>query len=1323
MIRLLQCLFFLFVSTSKLFGQPACVPTNCCCGGVQEIGVPNGDFEGPPFPPPNNFITYFAGQTFGAWTVEFGSIDHMGINNPGFNDGNPNGPTQHIDLNGNTNAAITNTLTGLTAGYTYTIVLWYAKNPGTPIANCNILVAGGAWLNDTWSATNNGGDMWLEKCFTFIAQGPTAELRFSGTSNIAACGVLLDDITMWECPGDFQAPVVSNPPAPILNFSCPTQVPPPATLNVSDNCSNNPVVTFTENIIPKDCYFTVQRIWEIADECENTTTFTQNIDVQDNQAPVFSTFPSNITVNCSSAAQATYDTWLENYGGAAASDNCDQDLEWIAVPLSPFSQACGVYPVLFRVKDDCFNLSSRTSQFVIVDNLPPTLVQPAMNDTVVCPVSASDSLAQWLASIGGAIAFDSCGTVGWTNNFSGNAGDSVTVVTFTATDNCGNSVSTTASFVQFAANDTITVNNTTCDPQQVGQSVTMVTQGTCTNILITTTSLAPSDSIIISSITCDPAQAGMFIQNLTNQYGCDSVVVTTVALSPTDTSLISLLSCNPNNAGVFTQNLINQFGCDSTVTTTVTFDPSVVDTTILNTITCDLDLTGIFETLYTGTNGCDSLVITFVLPAPSDEVMINATTCNPSQTGSFTQNLTNQFGCDSTVITTITFDPTNIDSTILNGTTCVPAQAGTSQTLLTNSDGCDSLVISIVSLLPSNLPDLSATTCDPAQAGIFTQNLTNQFGCDSTVTTTVTLLPFDVVAISATACDPTQTGIFTQNLTNQFGCDSTVTTTVTLLPSDVVAISATTCDPLQTGIFTQILTNQFGCDSTVTTTVTLLPSDTVALSATTCDPLQTGTFTQNLTNQFGCDSTVTTTITLLPSDAINFSQSTCDPTQAGTLVQNFTNQFGCDSVIITTVTYDPVACAPVGQVTGAPPSCGGATNGSFTITATSGQIPLQFAWSGGNGSIPALNTPVTETGLASGAYLITLTDAFGLSSTLSVTLASLPGLNVTVNAVNIHNGFTIACAGDTDGTVGSFVSGGTAPLSYLWNTGATTATLMDIGPGMYSLTATDINGCTGIGSVEATSPPALSLEVVTDVAMCGDVTLDGQATYSGGVPPLDVFLNNQPQSGGNLALGNGLNTVSVKDVNGCVYDTVLTINLPPVPQVVLPADAVVVLGESINLEALINVAVYDTLIWTPLPDPACAGCPEQVFQPTKSLILEVTLIDTLGCTDTDEMRITVEQRADIFVPNVFSPNDDGREDIFQVNAGSSVVELQEVAIFDRWGDKMYEWKNPLPPNEWPGWDGRTADKDVNPGVLVYYMKVKLADGSIKVIDGDVTLVR
>jgi hypothetical protein len=84
---------------TTVFAQPACVVNACCCGNLEEVGIPNGNFEDPPNPPTGSFDTYFGGQSYSTWSVLSGSIDVIGPNTPPYNTGSPSG-SQSIDLNG-----------------------------------------------------------------------------------------------------------------------------------------------------------------------------------------------------------------------------------------------------------------------------------------------------------------------------------------------------------------------------------------------------------------------------------------------------------------------------------------------------------------------------------------------------------------------------------------------------------------------------------------------------------------------------------------------------------------------------------------------------------------------------------------------------------------------------------------------------------------------------------------------------------------------------------------------------------------------------------------------------------------------------------------------------------------------------------------------------------------------------------------------------------------------------------------------------------------------------------------------------------------------
>lgn len=835
--------------------------------------------------------------------------------------------------------------------------------------------------------------------------------------------------------------------------------------------------------------------------------------------------------------------------------------------------------------------------------------------------------------------------------------------------------------------DRQTVFQTSCSPADTGLVITIWSnQLGCDSIITTVTTLLPTDTTLLSGFTCDPAQAGVFTQTLTNQFGCDSVLITTRAQAPRDTTSLTLLTCDPGAAGVFTQTLANQFGCDSLIITTINFDPLAIDTTFLSATTCDPSQAGVSALLLTGVDNCDSVVITTTTLLPPDTTFLSATTCNPASTGIFTTVLTNTLGCDSVLITTVV-------------------------------------------LLPSDTTQISAATCNPAQAGVFTNVLTNQFGCDSVIIRTVALLPGDTTQISATTCNPAQAGVFTNVLTNQFGCDSVVIRSVSLLPSDTVLINGVTCDPGSVGTFVKLLTNQAGCDSVVITNVLLFPSDTTLLSGATCNPAQAGVFTQKFFNAFGCDSVVITTVALLPSDTISLSSTTCDLTQAGVFIQSFTNVFGCDSLIITTVTLDPALCVLNVAAQSTPADCAGNATGGFRLSVFNGQPPYQFTWTGsggnsGNGQIPAITTPVSVSGLTAGSYTVTVTDASGLLDTiLSIAITAPPVLTVTATVPTPYNGFALRCADDTDGAVQAQASGGAPGYQFVWSNNGSGNQISGLTAGNYQLTVTDQNGCSAIANADLTGPPPLRLDLNLGLAGCGDTLVDLTVLPAGGAGSFEIRVDGNLVSGAVPALDAGLHNIELRDANGCTLDTTVLVRLPPVPVITLPADTVVQAGNTLVVTAQTNLLAWDSLYWTPLPDPACPACLRQEWQPSSTIPYTVTIVDTFGCRASATMLVSVDKTRFLYIPNAFSPNDDGFNDYLQLGAGPGIGDLEFLQIYDRWGDLLYELDAPVPVDQWPGWDGRGREKEMNPGVYIYYLRVRTTDGAIIEKSGDVTVLR
>ena len=112
-----------------------------------------------------------------------------------------------------------------------------------------------------------------------------------------------------------------------------------------------------------------------------------------------------------------------------------------------------------------------------------------------------------------------------------------------------------------------------------------------------------------------------------------------------------------------------------------------------------------------------------------------------------------------------------------------------------------------------------------------------------------------------------------------------------------------------------------------------------------------------------------------------------------------------------------------------------------------------------------------------------------------------------------------------------------------------------------------------------------------------------------------------------------------------------------------------------------------------------------------------------GCTATDEVIIRVIKDRPYFVPNVFSPNNDGTNDGFTVFGGPGLELIEKLQVFSRWGELVFETNNILPNNESAGWDGKFNGELVNPGVFVYLAQLRFVDEEIVEVKGDVTVIR
>ena len=216
-------------------------------------------------------------------------------------------------------------------------------------------------------------------------------------------------------------------------------------------------------------------------------------------------------------------------------------------------------------------------------------------------------------------------------------------------------------------------------------------------------------------------------------------------------------------------------------------------------------------------------------------------------------------------------------------------------------------------------------------------------------------------------------------------------------------------------------------------------------------------------------------------------------------------------------------------------NCNGSADGSATVNTVGGTPNYSYQWSQGN-----QNTQ-TATGLASGAYAVTVTDANGCTATGSTLVeeASLLQLAVTTDSVN--------CFGGSDGQATVVASGGTGGFSFIWSDplSQNTATAINLAAGNYTVTVADINNCTGVLSATIATPSE-----VTAIANGTDVNCfggnDGTAVVvpSGGVVPYTFTWTSGQTQQSVTGLGTGDHFVTVSDWHGCEAVASVTLSAP-----------------------------------------------------------------------------------------------------------------------------------------------------------------------------------
>lgn len=286
-------------------------------------------------------------------------------------------------------------------------------------------------------------------------------------------------------------------------------------------------------------------------------------------------------------------------------------------------------------------------------------------------------------------------------------------------------------------------------------------------------------------------------------------------------------------------------------------------------------------------------------------------------------------------------------------------------------------------------------------------------------------------------------------------------------------------------------------------------------------------------------------------------------------------------------------------------------------------------------------------------------------------------------------------------------------------------------PGTYIFELTNLeNGCSTLDEVvvEEIAPPS-DFDLNIQSPTCSD-TEDGNISINGiigGLPPFEYRFGGNDYGATvsffNLTADEYI--IGVRDANGCEYETLIELKTGNDLQLEAGDDQYIEFGETVNLEAVVNIPREEIISvqWKGSGLVACDTCWVVNVSPAQSTTYLVTVIDENGCEVEDRVNVFVQKPRHFYIPNAFTPDNDGHNDGFTVYAGDDISIIRSIKIFNRWGGQVFEATDIPPNDEDQGWRGDKNNIPSTSGVYLYMIEIEFADGVTQIEKGDITLLR
>ncbi|MBS1781410.1 MAG: gliding motility-associated C-terminal domain-containing protein [Bacteroidetes bacterium] len=831
-------------------------------------------------------------------------------------------------------------------------------------------------------------------------------------------------------------------------------------------------------------------------------------------------------------------------------------------------------------------------------------------------------------------------------------------------------------------------------PAQTTATITGLATGTYTATVTDAHGCTDTAIVVITEPNVLVATMGTVTNpNCNNGNGSATVVVTGGTPSytyswnttPVQTTSTATLSGN----GTYIVTVTDSHGCTDTAMATIT-QPALLTAAITSTtnVSC-----------YNGSNGAATVLANGGTPGYT--YSWNTTPAQTTATatgltaGTKTVTVTDSKGCTYQVSATITQPTALIASTSsTNNVDC-------------NGNKTGAATVSVNGGTPgytytwNTVPAQTTSAATGLGAGYYIVTVLDAHGCSDTATATITQ-PTALAAIPTTV----DVGCFGGNTGHAGVTVSGGTPTYTYSWNTTPAQTTATTTGLPAGSYTVVVTDKNGCRDTAVSIIGQPSKLMVSIDSSNNVKCYDGNDGSAIASASGGAAPYAYNWNTSPAQ----KNALATTLPAGKYMVTVTDKNGCINSDTVTISQPAPFIATAQALS---KTCIGSAGGEVEGYATGGVSPYTYTW-----NTTPVQTGTNATGLGAGSYTLTIKDANGCVASATTDIFNFPAMQLDLTpSSNLCQ--------DKDFQL--YVSGGN---SYVWNDSSTLSCGSCSSPvahpkitTTYQVIATDTNGCRDTGAV------TLSIITRQDITKGPNQDIcDGSSAQlhaAGGISyewsPAGS-LNNASIPDPVTSIHESTTFRVIIKENECFTDTLYqTINVHPMPTIDLGPDRKVSPGTPIQLHAAVTNA--NNIKWTPATYLSCDDCIDPVATLDKTMRYNAKVTNEAGCTAEDDILLTVSCDGTVmFVPNTFTPNGDGVNDVFLPSV-TGIRTITHMAVYNRWGQIVYEVNNAPANDQRYGWDGTFKGQELTPDVYVYMINAFCTNGEPINVKGDISLIR